>query len=56
MPYLPRLVVGGNYEGDLTLAECPLGGAFAYISAHAHICGFDKTDCPYRRELDTCSI
>ena len=29
MPHPPRLVVGGDYEGDLTPAACPWGGACA---------------------------
>ena len=29
MPHPPRLVVGRDFEGDLTSATCPLGGAFA---------------------------
>ena len=29
MPHPPRLVVSRDYEGDLTSAACPLGGAFA---------------------------
>ena len=29
MPHPPRLVVGRDYEGDLTSTACPLGGAFA---------------------------
>ena len=28
MPHPPRLVVGRDYEGGLTSAACPLGGAF----------------------------
>ena len=45
VPHPPRLVVGRDYEGDLTLAACPLGRAFAlygelllYI---AHLCSTD---------------
>ena len=29
MPHPPRLMVGGDFEGRLTPAACPLGGAFA---------------------------
>ena len=27
---MPRLVMGGNYEGGLTPAACPLGRTFTY--------------------------
>ena len=39
MPHPPRLMVSGNYEGGLTPAACPLGGAFAlYGVYHLQTC------------------
>ena len=38
---LPRLVVGGDFEGGLTPAVCPFGGAFALYEGfllHMHTC------------------
>ena len=38
---LPRLVVGGDYEGGLTPVACPLVGALPYmgiVTVHSHIC------------------
>ena len=31
MPHPPRLLVGGDFEGGLTPAACPLEGAFAWF-------------------------
>ena len=45
MPHPPRLVVGGDHEGDLTPAACPLGGAFPYMGdfycTFTHMCSTD---------------
>ena len=39
MPHPPRLMVSGDYEGGLTPAACPLGGAFAlYGVYHLQTC------------------
>ena len=41
MPHPPRLEVGGDFEGGLTPAACPLGGAFAlYGGFLLHICTY----------------
>ena len=32
--HLARLVVGGDFEGGLTPAACPLGGPFALYLLH----------------------
>ena len=53
--------MGGDYEGDLTAAACPLGGAFALFGEsllHSTFVQswFDERDCPCRRELDNCPV
>ena len=53
VPHPPRLVVGGDYEGGLTPAACPLGGAFVeLLLTFAHLCSTDLM----RRELDNCPV
>ena len=45
MSHPPKLVVGGNYEGGLTPAACPLGLRgiyFTYVNCTcAHLCSTD---------------
>ena len=46
MPHPPRLVVGGDFEGGLTPAACPLGGAFTLYRGfllHIRTCNTDLT-------------
>ena len=62
IPHPPWLVVGRDYEGDLTSAAWPLGVAFALYEelcycTFTHLCSTDlmkEPDCPCRRELDNC--
>ena len=61
MPYPPRLVVDGDFEGGLTPAACLWEGHLPYMVSFyctfAHTCSdFDERDCPCRKELDNCPV